>query len=86
MFNVHYISDTALYAKANKLAEDVTMLGKILSYQEGPVVTPLDEIDMGMAVLSYPSVVNIWDDAKTLVTMKVDTVGKQLVANVTAIS
>lgn len=63
VFNIHYISDVAIYAKANKIDPKEVEVGRIIAYQEGPDETPEEEIALGVSVYSSPVFINILDDS-----------------------
>lgn len=62
VFNVHYIVDTKLYAKANKIEEDSIYSGKIVAYQEGPDESVDEDLDLGCSHITFPAFLNIFVD------------------------
>src|SRR5437879_4358616 len=61
VFNIHYIADTAAYAKATGQVENPNRLGEIVSYQEGPDVHTDDDIPTGCKLLAFPDYIHIFD-------------------------
>jgi hypothetical protein len=70
MFNLHYVSDRKLYAKFKGIPLSAApQEGEIVSYQEGPKDSEHNEEPAGCSVLSYPQVINIFDQNFNVIMM-----------------